>query len=371
MAKTERSVCENCEKEFLYDPNQSGGRFCCWDCRMKAHSKIIKESYTPELRKRRSESTKKQMLDPKQIQIRREKCGKNSRVSPRKGVEVSEETRIKISESRTKNVDYRKLALDHYGNKCQRCGEEFDLDQLVVHHVDGDHYIDEITDNSIENLMVLCKSCHMKLHSEMRKLSNRFKGQYNFEQAANYILTGLRQMGFEIDYENFKDTPKRFARAYYEIFEGVKDTNKEVTSILATSFPSEGFRDMIVEKDIICFSMCPHHLLPVEYHVCVGYIPSESGEVLGISKLSRLVNLLAKRPVLQERFTHEIVDELSRIHVDGAIAVVEGQHMCMRMRGAKAIGSTVTTTSVSGLFESDPSAKHEFFEHIKNRKRFS
>lgn len=348
--KTEKGVCEQCGKEFMYDPHQSKGRFCCWDCRKKAHGKIIKESYTPELRAKHSEAAKRQMQDPNQIEIRKSK---------------------RVADKHRKRVDYRSVAIEAHGNICQRCGKEVSGYELVVHHIDGDHYIDEITDNSPDNLMVLCRSCHNKLHNELRKTQDRFFGQTDFEIAANYILEGLKKLGFEIDYDNFHNTPKRFARAYQEIFEGCTDTETKVQEILSTTFPSDGFRDMIIEKDIVCFSMCPHHLLPVEYHVCVGYIPSKTGEVLGISKLSRLVELLAKRPMLQERFTHEIVDYLSRIQIDGAIAVVEGQHMCMRMRGAKAINSTVTTTAISGVFEDDPSAKQEFFEHVSDRKRFS
>lgn len=177
-------------------------------------------------------------------------------------------------------------------------------------------------------------------------------------------------MGFEPDYDNFHATPKRFARAYYEIFEGCVDTQRQIDEVLATKFPSNGNDSMVVAKDIVCFSMCPHHLLPVEYHVCVGYIPNKSGEVLGISKLGRLVNILAKRPALQEAFTKDIVDNLHKIGISGAIALVEGQHMCMRMRGAKAVNSTITTTAVSGTFADDASAKAEFMSDIQDRLKF-
>ena len=386
MKNKEISICENCNKEFTYDPRISKGRFCSRDCRYAAHSKIIKESYTDELRKRRSESTKRQMQDPKQIQIRKEKCGKHLEHLSEEELKLAKirrseiakeamnrpEVRKKISDGVRKNVDYRSIALEVHGTCCQRCGKDLsnDLSSLVVHHIDGDHYIDEITDNSPENLMVLCKSCHSKLHWEMRRNADRFKGQYHFEQAANEILLGLKQMGFEPDYKNFHNTPKRFARAYQEIFEGVIETQEQIDDILSTTFPANGDDTMVVAKDIICFSMCPHHLLPVEYHVCVGYIPNKEGQVLGISKLCRLVEVLAKRPALQESFTQDIVDCLSGIGVYGAIALAEGQHMCMRMRGAKAITSTITTTAVSGIFADDRSSKSEFMSLISDRLRF-
>lgn len=196
------------------------------------------------------------------------------------------------------------------------------------------------------------------------------KGQEHFKNAANEILLGLQAMSFEPDYDNFHDTPKRFAKAYYEIFEGVLDTQAQIDEILSKSFPADGNDSMVVAKDIVCFSMCPHHLLPVEYHVCVGYIPNKTGRVLGISKLSRLVTVLSKRPCLQETFTQEIVNCLTDIGVYGAIALVEGQHMCMRMRGAKAVNSSITTTAVSGIFADDLSSKNEFMSLISDRLKF-
>ena len=192
----------------------------------------------------------------------------------------------------------------------------------------------------------------------------------NFELAAKHIIMGLHDMGFETDYDNFHDTPKRFARAYSEIFSGCKNTDKQVKSILATSFPSAGSENMVIAKDIVCFSACPHHLLPVEYHVCVGYIPDKEGNVLGISKLARLVNVLAKRPALQETFTQEICDYLDTIGSKGSIALVEGQHMCMRMRGAKATNTSITTTSVTGYFKESDTTKQEFLNNVSDRLRF-
>ena len=376
------SVCEHCGKSFQYNPQVSKGRFCSKSCRYAEHGIIIKESYTPELRQCRSQSAKEQMKDPNQIELRRQASKKmreeeslETKMKRERNLKMAmntEDVREKLSEAARKNVDYRAIAIKAHGTKCQRCGKDLseNLSDIKVHHRDGEHYIDEITDNSPENLMVLCNSCHAKLHWEMRQNSDRFTGQYHFEQAANEILLGLKQMGFEPDYDNFHNTPKRFARAYQEIFEGVINTQKQIDDILATTFPANGDDTMVVAKDIVCFSMCPHHLLPVEYHVCVGYIPNKDGNVLGISKLSRLVTVLSKRPALQETFTHEIVDCLNDIGVYGAVALVEGQHMCMRMRGAKATNSTITTTAVSGIFSDDRSTKSEFMSLISDRLRF-
>lgn len=218
--------------------------------------------------------------------------------------------------------------------------------------------------------ILLCETCTEKYVSQLNSFTNEFVGLDNFELAAKHIIMGLHDLGFDTDIDNFKDTPKRFARAYSEIFSGCKDTDSQVKSILATSFPSAGSENMVIAKDIVCFSMCPHHLLPVEYRVCVGYIPDKDGNVLGISKLARLVTILAKRPALQETFTQDICDYLDTIGGKGSIALVEGQHMCMRMRGAKAVNTSITTTSVTGYFKESDTTKQEFLKNISDRLRF-
>lgn len=241
---------------------------------------------------------------------------------------------------------------------CMRCGKYLLDANDQYHYICGD------------NELILCQKCNDKISVELKDYTNRFKVRDHFETAAKQILAGLKEMGFNPDEANFKDTPKRFARAYQEIFEGVVNTDKKIEDILSTTFPANGDDTMVVAKDIICFSMCPHHLLPVEYHVCVGYIPNKNGRVLGISKLNRLVVLLSKQPALQESFTQQIVNCLYDIGVYGAMALVEGQHMCMRMRGAKALNSTITTTAVSGIFADDRSTKEEFLKLIADRVKF-
>lgn len=240
---------------------------------------------------------------------------------------------------------------------CERCGK------LVInsHQSDGVGHHFQLGDSD----KILCSSCKEKLMNILVEETEQFTGLPEFKQAAENILAGLRKLGFDVDPENFKDTPNRFARAYMEIFSGCKNTDMQVANVLSTSFPADGRDDMVVAKNIVCFSMCPHHLLPVEYHVSVGYIPSETGRVLGISKLARLVKILAKQPVLQEAFTRKIVNELKNIEVQGAIAVVEGQHMCMRMRGAESRETSIKTTAVTGIFRHDNGAKAEFMESIK------
>lgn len=366
------SVCRHCGKEFTYNPKIQVGAFCSLACRKAGHSALIKESYTPELRQKRAEAAKKQWEDPEQRAVRsahiKVACAK--RTAEQK--QASMEKQLATKRERFGPVDYRTVGIEAHGTTCQRCGRDLsdDLDQLVVHHIDGEHYMDAITDNTADNLMVLCRSCHNRLHAEQKMQNQKFVGNPHFERAAVEILKGLQELGFELDYPNFHSTPKRFARAYCEIFSGCVDTQQRIQNILATTFPANGDDTMVIAKDVVCFSMCPHHLLPVEYHVCVGYIPDKRGEVLGISKLARLVDILARRPALQESFTQQIVDCLMGIGVQGAVALVEGQHMCMRMRGAQATHSTITTTAISGVFREDPATKSEFMSLVRDRITF-
>lgn len=224
---------------------------------------------------------------------------------------------------------------------CDRCGN--DSASRIIYLVDGNKKV------------YLCDTCNEKYESQNK--INKFLGISKIEQGTKLILEGLRdEFGLDINDPNFTDTPKRVARAYYEICEGI-NAKQEIESILSTSFPSQ-YDGMIVAKDIVCWSLCPHHLLPVEYKVNFGYIPSE--QVLGISKLSRLVELLAKQPKLQEDFTNDIVEILEcNIHPKGIIVQVNGRHTCMVMRGAKQTNSWTLTSKITGDFK-NAETRNEF-----------
>jgi GTP cyclohydrolase I len=181
------------------------------------------------------------------------------------------------------------------------------------------------------------------------------------------ILEGLNEkFGLDLKDPNFTDTPKRVSRMYDEIFSGIKDTEEQVKAILASSFPSN-YDQMILVRDIETFSMCPHHFLPVHYHISVAYIPAGdpkcSGKVLGISKLARLAEILAKRPVLQEQLTEDITRHLMTLEgCRGAACIVKGTHYCMVMRGVKKPSATTITSSLKGVFFDKPEARQEFLE---------
>jgi len=155
----------------------------------------------------------------------------------------------------------------------------------------------------------------------------------------------LLAIGEDPDREGLKETPARVARAYQEMFAGMRMSPDEV---LTTTFDL-GHDEMVLVRDIELWSMCEHHLVPFTGVVHIGYIPNEDGRITGLSKLARLVDVYARRPQVQERLTTQIADALVRIlQARGAIVVVEAEHLCMTMRGVRKPGSKTVTSAVRG-----------------------
>ena len=171
-------------------------------------------------------------------------------------------------------------------------------------------------------------------------------------------------LGLDLIDPNFVETPKRVAKVYKEIFAGLDHTREDVENIFKTCFPTE-YKGMVFEKNITVFSMCPHHFLPVRYEVSVGYIPDGCG--VGLSKLVRVIELLAKRPALQETFTKEIVELIEKnMHTKGAICMVRGEHYCMQMRGVKQKDVSTTTSAANGVFLTKPEMELKFYESMRS-----
>jgi GTP cyclohydrolase I len=160
---------------------------------------------------------------------------------------------------------------------------------------------------------------------------------------------------------NFKETPERVARAYSEIFGGLFDNGDQVRDILAKTFPARS-TEMVVVGPVAVWSMCAHHLLPVEMRVWLGYLPKN--KVLGLSKLARLANLIAKKPGLQEDATTELADVLFRgLHPVGCGCYIRGRHLCMAMRGVKSDAIT-TSSQLRGEFLK-PAIRNEFLAMVR------
>ncbi|ONK12342.1 GTP cyclohydrolase I FolE [Streptomyces sp. MP131-18] len=170
-------------------------------------------------------------------------------------------------------------------------------------------------------------------------------GEFDEKRAEDAIRELLIAVGEDPDRDGLRDTPARVARAYREIFAGLWQRPEDV---LTTTFDL-GHDEMVLVKDIEVLSSCEHHLVPFVGQAHVGYIPSSSGKITGLSKLARLVDVFARRPQVQERLTTQIADSLMRIlEPRGVIVVVECEHMCMTMRGVRKPGAKTTTSAVRG-----------------------
>jgi GTP cyclohydrolase I len=162
--------------------------------------------------------------------------------------------------------------------------------------------------------------------------------------------------------EGLRETPRRVADMYAELFSGMDQDPREV---LAVGF-EEGHREMVVFRDIPFYSMCEHHLLPFFGNAHLGYIPNNNGRVVGASKLARVVEILARRPQLQERLTRQIADTITEaIQPDGVAVVIEAEHLCMTMRGIKKPGSNIITSATRGLFRNRAATRAEFLSLVK------
>ncbi|MFE2300753.1 GTP cyclohydrolase I FolE [Streptomyces sp. NPDC059445] len=188
-------------------------------------------------------------------------------------------------------------------------------------------------------------------------------GEFDEKRAENAVRELLIAVGEDPDREGLRETPARVARAYKEIFAGLVQRPEDV---LTTTFDL-GHDEMVLVKDIEVFSTCEHHLVPFRGVAHVGYIPSTSGKITGLSKLARLVDVYARRPQVQERLTTQIADSLMEIlEPRGVIVVVECEHMCMSMRGIRKPGAKTITSAVRGQLR-DAATRNEAMSLIMAR----
>lgn len=188
--------------------------------------------------------------------------------------------------------------------------------------------------------------------------------QKAIEEHIRGILVAL---GDDPEREGIKETPQRVARMYAEVFEGMNYTNQEIADMFSKSFevPSNSQEDMVVVKDIEVFSYCEHHLaLMYDMKVTVAYIPQ--GKVIGLSKIARIADMVAKRLQLQERIGTDIAEVISLATGSADVAVyIEGNHSCMTARGIKKPSAKTVTTTLRGRFETDVTLQNKWFMMMK------
>jgi GTP cyclohydrolase I len=180
--------------------------------------------------------------------------------------------------------------------------------------------------------------------------------------AERAVAALLDALGVDRTTEAMRDTPRRVAAAFAEMLAPVP--------FRATTFPSDGYDELVVVSDIAFSSLCEHHMLPFVGRAHVGYLPGE--RIVGLSKLPRLVEHRARRLQVQERMTTEIADHLERIlEPRGVGVVIEATHMCMSVRGVRSPGAVTTTSAVRGRLRDDPRTRQEFLDLIGRRNHLS
>ena len=173
------------------------------------------------------------------------------------------------------------------------------------------------------------------------------------------ITSIIEAIGDDPNREGLVDTPRRIAEMYADIFRGMQEDPEEH---LKVGF-DEGHQEMVIAKDIPFYSMCEHHFLPFHGIAHIGYIPN--GRVVGASKLSRVVEVFARRPQLQERLTTQIADTfVNALQPKGVAVIMEAEHLCMTMRGIRKPGSKMVTSAMRGLFRERAATRAEFLTLI-------
>ena len=197
-------------------------------------------------------------------------------------------------------------------------------------------------------------------NSNKSRRKNTTIDKAKIEKAVAFIIEAI---GEDPKREGLVDTPRRIAEMYAEVFGGIyEDPGEE----LRVGF-EEGHQEMVILKDIPFYSMCEHHFLPFHGLAHVGYIPS--GRVVGASKIGRVVEILAKRPQLQERLTTQIANTIvSVLEPKGVAVVIQAEHLCMTMRGVKKPGSNIVTSAMRGLFQKNPLTRSEFLSLVQGSR---
>ena len=187
--------------------------------------------------------------------------------------------------------------------------------------------------------------------------------QINKKQIQESFAQIIAAIGDDSNREGLKDTPERIACMYEELFSG---TGKDAREALKQHLTEDKHKEMIILKDIPFYSMCEHHLLPFIGKAHIAYIPN--GKIVGLSRLAEAVDIISKKPQIQERLTSEIADTIdSGVKPYGVLVVVECEHLCMSMRGIKKPGTTTVTSAIRGYFLKNAATRQEAFALINKK----
>ena len=181
-------------------------------------------------------------------------------------------------------------------------------------------------------------------------------GGFDHDKIQAGVRLLLEGIGLDPQQERIAGTPGRVARMFDEIFAGLQQDPAQILDVMF----EEAHDELVLIRDIPFASVCEHHLLPFVGQAHVGYLPNVEGHVTGLSKIARLVDVVAKRPGLQERITSQVADTLEQaLHPRGVIVIIEAEHLCMTMRGIRKPGAVTVTSAVRGSMRDDPRTRAE------------
>ena len=185
---------------------------------------------------------------------------------------------------------------------------------------------------------------------------------FDYEVIERAVADILKAIGEDPDREGLQRTPERVAAMFAEIFSGVgRDAKDEIDVVFEL-----GHDEMVMVRDIPLYSLCEHHLVPFVGKAHVAYIPNKAGQITGLSKLARAVDIASRKPQVQERLTTEVADAIeSSLNPRGVFVVIEAEHLCMTMRGVRKPGSQTVTSAVRGLFRDNESTRAEAMNFIR------
>jgi GTP cyclohydrolase I len=199
--------------------------------------------------------------------------------------------------------------------------------------------------------------------SKGKKPTRKLNGPIDLERIAAAVREILLAVGENPDREGLRETPERVARMYEEMFSGLR---KDPAVVLRKTF-TQKYDEMVLVKNIGFESMCEHHLLPFLGKAHIAYVPN--GRIVGLSKLARIVEVLSRRPQVQERMNEELADlVMQELDARGVGVVLEATHTCMAIRGIRKADSVCTTSALRGVFLTNQSTRTEFLAHIQTGK---
>jgi len=187
------------------------------------------------------------------------------------------------------------------------------------------------------------------------------------EKIQEHVAAILDILGMDLTDDSLKGTPKRVAKAYVkEIFGGLNPERRPSASTFENKYE---YGEMLVEKNITLYSTCEHHLLPIIGKAHIAYI--SNGNVVGLSKINRIVDYFAKRPQVQERLTLQIIEELQRIlKTENVACIIDAKHLCVNSRGIRDVASSTVTAEYGGVFKNDETLRKEFLSYIQLETEF-